>query len=54
VAALDFRRGPSGRCVKVAVKLSARKGTLTRIFAGVLFLVAAHMLYRKAGALGPF
>lgn len=40
--------------LKAAVKLSTRKGALTRIFAGVLFAVAAYMLYRNAGALGLF
>ncbi len=38
--------------MKAAVRLSARKGTLTRVFAGVLFAVAAYMLYRNAGVLG--
>jgi uncharacterized protein len=38
--------------MKAAVKLSSRKGALTRVFAGVLFAVAAYMLYRNAGAIG--
>ena len=40
--------------MKAAVRLSTRKGALTNIFAGVLFAVAAYMLYRNAGALGLF
>ncbi len=40
--------------MKAAVGLSTRKGALTRVFAGVLFAVAAYMLYRNAGALGLF
>lgn len=38
--------------MRAAVRLSARKGLLTRIFAGVIFVVAAYMLFRSAGALG--
>ncbi|UEM02453.1 sulfite exporter TauE/SafE family protein [Skermanella rosea] len=38
--------------LKAAVRLSTRKGALTRIFAGVMFAVAAYMLYRNAGAFG--
>jgi len=40
--------------MKAAVGLSTRKGALTQVFAGVLFAVAAYMLYRNAGALGLF
>jgi len=38
--------------LKLAVRLSKTKGLLTRVFAGVIFLVAAYMLYRNAGAVG--
>ncbi|QCG99119.1 sulfite exporter TauE/SafE family protein (plasmid) [Azospirillum sp. TSA2s] len=40
--------------MKAAVGLSTRKGALTQVFAGVLFTVAAYMLYRNVGALGLF
>ncbi len=40
--------------MRAAVGLSASKGALTKVFAGVLFAVAAYMLYRNAGALGLF
>ena len=40
--------------MKAAVGLSTRKGALTKVFAGVLFAVAAYMLYRNAGVLGLF
>ena len=36
----------------LAVRLASRKAALTRIFAGVIFVVAAYMLYRNAAALG--
>jgi uncharacterized protein len=54
VAALFIAGGVAGGFagMKAAVKLSRRKGALTKIFAGVLFAVAAYMLYRNAGALG--
>ena len=54
VAALFIGGGVAGGFVgmKAAVKLSTRKGALTRVFAGVLFAVAAYMLYRNAGAIG--
>ncbi|MCM8737902.1 sulfite exporter TauE/SafE family protein [Azospirillum sp. A1-3] len=54
VAGLFIAGGVAGGFLgmKAAVRLSARKGTLTRVFAGVLFAVAAYMLYRNAGVLG--
>jgi uncharacterized membrane protein YfcA len=54
VAALFIGGGVVGGFVgmKAAVKLSTRKGALTKVFAGVLFAVAAYMLYRNAGAIG--
>ncbi|EKV28889.1 hypothetical protein C882_0652 [Caenispirillum salinarum AK4] len=38
--------------MKLAVLLSRRKGALTRVFAAVLIVVAAYMLYRNASAIG--
>jgi uncharacterized protein len=38
--------------LKLAVRLSKTKGLLSRIFAGVIFVVAAYMLYRNAGSFG--
>jgi len=38
--------------IRAVVRLAARKGAVTRIFAGVLFAVAAYMLYRSGSALG--
>lgn len=54
VAALFIAGGVAGGFLgmKAAVRLSTSKGALTRIFAAVLFAVAAYMLYRNAGALG--
>ncbi len=37
--------------MRLALKLSAQRATLTRIFAGLIFVVAAYMLYRNAVAL---
>lgn len=37
--------------MRLALKLSAQRATLTRIFAGLTFVVAAYMLYRNAIAL---
>lgn len=53
IAALFILGGIVGGFVgmRAAVRLAARKGVLTRIFAGVLFAVAAYMLYRSAGPL---
>jgi uncharacterized membrane protein YfcA len=42
--------GASG--IRAVVRLAARKGAVTRIFAGVLFAVAAYMLYQSGSALG--
>ncbi|UEM19137.1 sulfite exporter TauE/SafE family protein [Skermanella mucosa] len=54
IAALFIAGGLAGGFagLKAAVRLSTRKGALTRIFAGVMFAVAAYMLYRNAGAFG--
>jgi uncharacterized membrane protein YfcA len=38
--------------LKLAVRLVKTKGMLSRVFAGVIFAVAAYMLYRNAGAFG--
>ncbi|HEX2939652.1 MAG TPA: sulfite exporter TauE/SafE family protein [Rhodopila sp.] len=38
--------------MRLALRLSGQRGTLTRIFAGLIFVVAAYMLYRNAAALG--
>lgn len=56
VAGLFIAGGVAGGFagMKAAVGLSTRKGALTRVFAGVLFAVAAYMLYRNVGALGLF
>ena len=56
VAALFIAGGVVGGFagMKAAVGLSTRKGALTKVFAGVLFAVAAYMLYRNAGVLGLF
>ena len=37
--------------MRLAVRLAARRGVLVRVFAFVLFAVAAYMLYRSAGPL---
>jgi len=37
---------------RLAKRLSASKGTLNTVFAGLIFVVAAYMLYRSAQALG--
>ena len=38
--------------LKLTVRLSKTKGVLSRVFAGIIFVVAGYMLYRNAGALG--
>lgn len=38
-------------CMMLANRLSAGKNTLNRIFAALIFVVAAYVLYRSAGAL---
>jgi len=38
--------------LRLAVRLGKTKGMLSRVFAGVIFVVAAYMLYRNAGAFG--
>ena len=37
----------------LAVRLATRKAVLNRIFAAIVFVVAAYMLYRNAAAAGP-
>jgi uncharacterized membrane protein YfcA len=38
--------------MRLALHFSTQRATLNRIFAGVIFVVAAYMLYRNAGGLG--
>lgn len=38
--------------MRLALHLSGQRQALTRIFAGLIFVVAAYMLYRNAAALG--
>ena len=38
--------------MRLALRLSGQRATLTRIFAGLIFVVAAYMLYRNIAALG--
>lgn len=38
--------------MRLALHLSTQRATLTRIFVGLIFVVAAYMLYRNAAALG--
>jgi uncharacterized protein len=54
VSALFIAGGVAGGFagMKAAVALSARKDVLRKIFAGVLFAVAAYILYRNLGAFG--
>ncbi|GAC1427400.1 MAG: sulfite exporter TauE/SafE family protein [Burkholderiaceae bacterium] len=51
VAGLFIVGGVAGGALgmRLAVRLASRKGMLTRIFAGVIFAVAAYMLYKSAG-----
>lgn len=51
VAGLFIAGGVAGGALglRAAVRLADRKGMLTRVFAGVIFAVAAYMLYRSAG-----
>ena len=53
VAGLFIAGGVAGGTLgmRSAVRLADRKGTLTLIFASVIFAVAAYMLYRSAGTL---
>lgn len=53
IAALFIAGGVVGGTLgmRLAVRLAARRGTLAKVFAVVLFAVAAYMLYRSAGAL---
>jgi uncharacterized membrane protein YfcA len=37
--------------LRLAIRLAANRGVLTKLFAGVLFAVAAYMLYRSVGPL---
>jgi uncharacterized membrane protein YfcA len=54
IAALFIAGGVVGGAfgMQAAIRLSARKGLLTRIFAGVVFVVATYMLFRSAAAVG--
>jgi uncharacterized protein len=38
--------------MRAAVRLSTRKGALTRVFAGIVFAVALYILYRSSNAIG--
>jgi uncharacterized membrane protein YfcA len=38
--------------MRLALRVSGQRATLNRIFAGLIFAVAAYMLYRNAGTLG--
>jgi uncharacterized membrane protein YfcA len=53
VATLFVAGGVAGGAIgmRAAVRLAVRKGTLNRIFAAVIFAVAAYVLYRSAGEL---
>ena len=53
VAALFVAGGVAGGMVgmRLAVRLASQRGALVRVFAVVLFGVAAYMLYRSAGSL---
>ncbi|MCB4824654.1 sulfite exporter TauE/SafE family protein [Roseicella sp. GB24] len=53
VAGLFIAGGVAGGALgmRLAVRLAGRKGMLTRVFAGVIFAVAAYMLYRSVGTL---
>ena len=50
VAGLFIAGGVAGGAVgtRLAVRMASRKGSLTRIFAFVIFAVAAHMLHQSA------
>jgi uncharacterized membrane protein YfcA len=56
IAILFIAGGVVGGMVgmKLAIRLAANRGALVRIFAVVLFAVAAYMLYRSIGALMGF
>ncbi len=53
IAALFIAGGVVGGMVgmRLAIRLAANRGALVRVFAVVLFAVAAYMLYRSAGPL---
>lgn len=53
VALLYFAGGIFGGVLgtRLAVRLGRSRTTLTRLFAGVVFVVATYMLYRNAGAM---
>ncbi len=38
--------------MRLALHFSKQRATLNRIFAGLIFVVAAYMLYRNAASLG--
>jgi uncharacterized membrane protein YfcA len=52
VAAEFIGGGAAGGLIgmRLALKLSRRRGTLNRIFAGLIFVVAAYMIYRTGTA----
>ncbi|MFC3127309.1 sulfite exporter TauE/SafE family protein [Pseudoroseomonas globiformis] len=54
VAAQYVTGGLAGGCLgmQLACRLGARKATLNRIFAGIIFAVALYMLFRNAAAFG--
>ena len=54
VAAAFIAGGLAGALLggRLATHLSAKRGALTKLFAGLIFAVAAYMLWRSAGELG--
>ena len=54
VAGLFITGGAVGGAfgMRLAVGMAARKGMLTRVFAGIIFVVAAYMLVQSLGILG--
>jgi len=53
IAAAFVAGGLAGSLIggRLAVRLSARRGALTQIFAALIFVVAAYMLWQASGAL---
>lgn len=53
IAAAFITGGLAGSLIggRLAVRLSARRGALTKIFAALIFVVAAYMLWQASGAL---
>ncbi len=56
VAGLFIVGGVAGGALgmRLAVRLASQKGMLTRIFAGVIFVVATYMLYQSASKIFSF